>query len=1203
MASSTQANFDALKDSDAHAQGIDGGLNLKTDSSRLAPPATTRADNGWYTQPGNVQQLPAFASSMQPNTQHIYNVHARDLQQPATQGDVMVHGEVLDAPGSNVDRFTTPCWSDGNGQTINTAQPMPPWSARTRVLTGKFVVSDAGNTDTQNLMIARQEAGYSSANPQRYALGWHLGSGINITFGLVDGQVECPESLYLEFSTDFVELVGIQGTANFSVVSISGGTITVYTYDFKGNQVAAPYNITTGAVAFNSVSQNYYAPITILQHAGRTLVGYITNPSGQACVATFFDLATKTSFTVGLSSASVPKFGFAAASPYTHAAQTGTFFFAVLFNNFVYVIAQTTALGTGTVVGTSAAIAQASNTGASSSQTTFPPVVNWTATMAVSIFDNVGGVGTGASLGITLFRHYPEQVSTVWNSTFYESVSADRISFQANATTATNTGTTTLLAQNIFRVPTGASLVSKAWAGCPPEAGGLGTVAAENAYVMVRCGAYEPYAGFTGNYAASNRFYWSYGQPTVFIIDHKARIVGRFFEGVAALGSPSGNNQGAPPLASQGFYTAGQTLNYFGQVPQINALSAPLIQPSVNDVSTYDITLPTWVQTNLTQRASYSLFGLTYFVGPPDNVIQQPAAVSLSISAQSATCPPVQSGPYTVLSGPMTCVHDGRGLVEANFHFGTHNLAVVPTTSTTGPGSGAAGIYYWAVVWEWWDSLGRCHRSVPSALWPGQVSAGSFLTGATIYTPPPVTAKSAVGGSLFARLYRSSKDNSDKNMYLVSTTAIPAYGASSRFVSLPDNGTYIDTTSQTTTTGSFALNSQPRMYTNLASSTAVYTYPSSMPPPFLWQVGTKGRSFGLTQTFGQHRLWYTSVAQDRFPFEWNFFNYAPIPPDIGDVRSVEAIDDKIIIFGTRSNAVLNGDGPTAQNSSGSPAPGDGFSLVQPIPTPVGIIGSGSPARIPDGIVFQGYSGVQLIGRDLSVQPIGAAVDTLTGRQIGNPGVVYGKATTLATLQSIVWCNPAGPSLVYNYLTQKWSTWPLLSNAVNMVQRLDGAIVAALQPIVAGKYSSTASALVAGADMGMLGTSWSPLFQGNNANAALVLETPWILPSGESGGESKLWDVTVTGSYLGPHKLQVEQAYNYVAGYNASTTFNVATNPGNYQFRVRPKATARIWAVRYRVSLLPISSLSAGYQMASLGDLVLNYGSGQGTTRLGAAASG
>lgn len=1192
----TQNTTDRVTTADAHSQGIDGGLNLKTDPSRLAPPETTRADNAWYTEPGNVSQLPAFASTMPANTSHVYNLHARDLPPPSSNGDIMVHGEVRDAPGSTTNLFTSPVWSDANGTSINSVQPMPPFQLRTRVLSSQqnFTTLDCGRV---NPMFMREEAPLTGVQ-RRYGLATYDGATLKITFGLSDGMTETTGTGNYTFSADYIECAGIQSSNQWVAAYVSGTLLSIATSDFAA---AAPIYIVTPTNACQGVNvytENaagvQYNPLTVVQHSGRTYVAYINAPAGGPYSVKLYDVLSAQTYSLGLSSASVPAGPFSVTSPNSHTPSTSTTFLNVQFNGNVYVVARATDTSDGVIVG-SAVLPANSAPGIGTQTYSVKPYENRLSTSAITIFDSQGGTGAGAQLGIVLFRHQSEQPATSFAA--YQVVAIDTYSFKANATTATNAGTLTAVSSNIVRTPAGAALASKAFTAYPSEAGYAGLPGAKNAYCIIRSGGWEPALAYLGNTRSSSSSA-TFSQPTYFVIDHQARIVGRTLEMLA----PGGNESDIV-----GWSNVQTGRNYYASFPLARSLGSPLItapDAAPNDTSLLDIVCPAWALTNQQAGGEYKLGGNIYQAQAPTSVLYQPTGICLSLSSAVSSVPPVQAAAYSVFSGMLTAVHDGRGISEANFHFAAMNPAYITTTTTpTSPGKGPAGTYYFTYIWEYVDAQGHIHRSQPSLPATTVVNAGNFYNASTLTLPLPVTTKAALGGVLRIRLYRSTVDNTDGNFYLVKTVAVNPVNGLNYTINVTEDTFYDPVAYGTGGTNIYALTAQPRLYNSLNSTTLNRTYLSTPPPPFLWQVSAKGRAFGLAQVLGQHRLYYTSAANGQYPFEWNTLNYAPVPPELGDVRSLEAMDDKIVILGTRTNAVMNGDGPPPSSATGEPTINGGFSVIQPIPTPAGVVGTGSPVCVPGGVMFQGFGGIQSVGRDTSITPDGAQVDRLTGRQINNRGQVYGRAVTLPTLQSVVWANPAGPALVFNYLTKKWSIWPLLSNAACIAQRMDGSIAVALQPIVGRQYATIATPEVPGADFGVLGTTYAPLCRTMDTSPALVVETPWLLPSGESAGEGQVWEVAITGTYEGPHILQVEQARNYGTAYTVSRTFTVDTAPPRYQFRVRSSAGTRLSSIRYRISLLPISTLSSGYAMAALSDLVLFSGVQQGTTRLGATTSG
>ena len=1177
---------DNILEADASSKGLDGGLNAKTDPQRLAPPATTRADNAWYISPGAVDQLPAFASAMPAGFMHIYNLAAKDTLSPTLAGDTMVHGELPDPVGP----FTTPVWAQSNGLAPSRTQPALPHQLRTRTFASALQRPYTATLEAARspLMTARQEV--ASTVGRRIATGFYDGTTLSVTFGNMDGLSDTGETLDLALTAQWVEMIGLQGTPNWAVVAQNGTTLTRYIYDFYGNLVTAALTLTTNCLAITAPGAGTQSSptMTVFNHCQQTYVGYVASSAPYGVYAR--PLATNaTAYLLGsitTTSGNAPLAGFSIASPTTHQARGTQDYLAVIYDGTAYVLTNpmnggTTSNGLRCQVPTSPGVSYGSQ-GYNNALTTVA---------AMPTNDGLQASGPGAGVAIVVYRHLSEQVTPQGRNSAgvaYQYVGVDSFGFQSNVLTA--------VTATQFRTVGGAAICAKAFAICPSEANYAGASAAVQGYCVVRQGAWQPYANYNGSAVGIGR-YWVYDQPTYFLIDHQARIVARWSEGTAPVGRST-------DLAA--CYQYASSVTSLASFPLCLGLGQVLISDALgtqNDLSCLDIVLPTWTMSQLDRPPSYSFGTGISVTTEPVFYVATPLAVHLSLSATGSVPPALSGQGYMVSSGAMTCLHDGRILTEAGYHNQTNNLLVTRFAQGDAGASSTqlsgAGFYYYVAVWEWTDAQGRLQRSAPSRAAFCYASDGFY--GAQVTVPSPVSAR----GNVTVRLYRSPLSAS-KLFYLVATATIPsmsptvaAYGIMLTDNQLPD-------VSVTSASNSARDNLQGQMgiYTGASAAYAGGVYPTSAPPAFVWQTLSRGRAFGLAVVQGQPRIYYSSVVNTGTPYEWNALNYAPVPPDVGDARSIDSLDDKILVFGSRTVGFMSGDGPPASNAVGQPSPNDGFGLVYPIPTALGVLGSGAPCRASDGIVFQGSSGFQLIGRDLTVQAAGALVDAITGRQINNYGQVYCRGQMLSTLQSIVWSNPAGSALVYNYITKKWSTWPLLPGATCMAQRFDGSIVVAMQPIVGVRYASRATATRQGADMGTLGLSYSPIFQGLQTSPGLVLETPWIYPAGESAGESALFDVAVTGTYFGPHILQVEQAYNGSATYQGQVTrFPVPTEPKVYQYRVRPIGGTRLWSVRYRITILPATTLGAGYNLAGLSDLVVFSGNKQGTTRLMAGQSG
>jgi hypothetical protein len=1178
----TNINSD-IQQPDAKDIDVTGGLDLKSDSATAAPPKTTRADNCWYITPGTVRPLPPFQTMLATLAQppvHLYNLHARDAAEGASSGDIMMHGEYADAPGSATNGWTTPLWAHNMGQTLNTTQPILPYVARTRQLGASASpnVQTSWNTNSYDananspIMVTQDIAGLDGR--RRYAMvcnGSASQSGVSggrtngvlVSFGYLDdgGEVVTPNlspsALLTAGTFAYVQAIHLPNTQNWALCTLaSGATSIVFTvYTFAGVSVGS--SLSFGAYVAGP------QPMDCFIYNNMAYCAYYDKQSSTtAWMANGFNLSTAQSIgqLIASSQTATPTQGLCAFSAQPNYTGVGPNWLAICC------FAQITVM---VITGTNSNVQY-------STMTLTPPTAAATGGVgmfagAAVAFDASNGIGAKAVVGFTLFRLFNENCTVgLSNNTVslgLQSVAVDRYTYTATGNTLTLVGTT------VFRTSSGATIACKPFATNPPQAQFAGPAAAKTVVCAVRTGSFEGSSNLSG-YAVS-----LYGQPTYYLIDHQARIVGRWFDGAAPAGQMV---QTLPTTAGTGIGPAS-------------------ISATMSDMSDLRVQIPSWslIGTQYAAAANLSLTGS--FVAPtntPINPVFVPAVLDLQYQAQGVHVPPSRGGSHQYVSGPLTCLHDGRMLTEANYHTAATNPGLDPASYSAS--LGGSGYFYWSVVWTWIDALGRKHRSQPSLAASRNYGTTQF-SGIGVIVTAPLGNKYTSGSFPVCEVYRTLSNATDGNSYLVATLVVPPMGTgitpNAGSIGTASDAVYTDSYTNATT-GVYTvgtISAQPRMYTSINATNTANVYPAAAPPPFVWQVATKGRLFGLAYVQGEARLYYSSVDSFGIPLEWNQFNYATVPGEIGEARSVEAIDDKIVIFGTRGNAVMNGDGPPAANAAGIPAPGDGFSAVTPLPTPAGVLGTGSPVRVPTGILFQGAPGIQMIGRDLSLSPLGAPVDVLTGRQFGNPGTIFGRASLLPSLQSVVWANPAGPALVFNYVTQAWSTWPLLSYASTFVQRLNGDVWVALQPMTTSIPAT--STLSLGADVGMLTVSTFAYNSPAPSSPALVLETPWLAIGATQAGEGWLREMSLYGDCIGPHILQIEQAFDY-GNYVAPPTQYAVTNAAlNYEYQLRPPS-ARARAVRYRMTLLPTTTLAAQYATGYISDLALFMGAKQGTARLG-----
>lgn len=1168
-----------LANNDVHDQDFDGGLNVKADPASVKPPQTTRADNVWYVTPGQVRQLPAFATQNILPGRAIYNMGVRDTPAPAARGDVIFCAESGPPTAQTQSR-----WYHNIGNNRTNALSAPPYTLITRPHATSVSPSSNGNTFDPNAttpIFARQEVPVAGKPTAWATFCLDPGPGnVRMQSSYVDtgGDVLMSNSIVVSNALQ-VAASGVAGQSYCAVATANGTALTLNFFNFDGsvNKSAITATLyTTVSTSTNYVSFDFVTlnNVTYLLYvATSTTVNVINCTTGAS-------QTISGSFTTNLA------FGAFTATTHTNFAST-VYLFVISGGR---VICVSLASGVFTIV-SSVALAVPANPSTSAGQLY--------ATGAASILDTSGGAGPNASYALTIFHSYNErlyQTGTTTSLGDFAQVSASQVTWSV----AQNFGT---MVANPFRTVSGAIVASKAFCAAPPEANFAGPTQSRAAYCAVRCGSTEP--------LVTNLSLGSYGQPTYFLIDHLGTIVARY-----------GDN--AAPTAA--LYAS--TFNASNALPVTvcSQLSTPFISNSnttPTDISLLDVCLPGWYLAD----AKYAISATVPVSNQPPYVIVNPTPLTpkwlpqvalFSMPVQLALPPCVQQANSSVMSGPMTLIHDGAVAVESGYHFATNNpiLTALPTTAggIYSTALGGNGAYYIVACWRWVDAQGRIHRSAPSLPVTLSVTTGTYY-GSTFVVPLPLSQRALAETQPICELYRTVTNATDGIYYFVGSNQNSGwYGLTASNVPLttstqgaPSFGVTINDVAITNA----QLTSQPRLYTAYNVNAAASTYVATAPPPFVWQVGTKGRIFGLACVQGQWRLYYSNISSYGIAPEFNPNNYAAIPPDIGNPRSLEAMDDKIIILGTQGLAVVNGDGPAPSNGTGVPAPGDGFSLVVPLPQPAGVYGTGSPVRLPTGIAYQSVSGIQSVGRDLTQTPIGAPVDPITGRQTGNLGQPFGRATLLPSLQSIVWANTSGPPLVYSYMMQKWSTWPLLQGALGAVQRLDGNVWVAMQPTSGTQMLSTA-------DLGTLGFTYSvSATAGPLGTVAMVIETPWIQVGTTQFGEGELYEMQLGGNWYAPHAITIEQGYNYNVynQFKPAKVLAIPVSPANYQFRIRPVATSRIWTVRYRFTLAalpagtyngityPAGTLAgAGYNLATLSDMVLSFATKQGASRVSAAAS-
>jgi hypothetical protein len=179
------------------------------------------------------------------------------------------------------------------------------------------------------------------------------------------------------------------------------------------------------------------------------------------------------------------------------------------------------------------------------------------------------------------------------------------------------------------------------------------------------------------------------------------------------------------------------------------------------------------------------------------------------------------------------------------------------------------------------------------------------------------------------------------------------------------------------------------------------------PPSFRDLTLHKDRFFAINAE-RPGEIWYTKSFQALISPEFNPALKIDVPR--GDATALATVDDKVVIFDKDSVYIVFGDGPSNTGLQNT------FSKPQRISSDVGCIDPNSVATGSFGVVFQSKRGMYVIGRDLKIRYIGAAVDdTLSG------DVTIEAATAVDDNHEVRFL--VGTTMVvWNFLTNQWYTW-------------------------------------------------------------------------------------------------------------------------------------------------------------------------------------
>lgn len=433
------------------------------------------------------------------------------------------------------------------------------------------------------------------------------------------------------------------------------------------------------------------------------------------------------------------------------------------------------------------------------------------------------------------------------------------------------------------------------------------------------------------------------------------------------------------------------------------------------------------------------------------------------------------------LTGGFLWEYDAVKPVEHNFHVWPEDMLI--TTSAAG-GLITDQQYYYIFTYEWTDAAGMLHRSAPS-IPVGQVTAGGNTSTNTIKVPTlRLTYKT---GNNPVRIVGYRWSTAQQTYYQFTSITAPVVNDTT-----VDSVTFTDTLADSSILGNVILYTTGGIVEDIAA------------PACAVSTLFRSRLFVLDSE-DRNLIWFSKQVISGTPVEMSDLFTIYIPPTqgaqgpTGPITALSAMDDKLIVFKKDAIYYITGNGPDNTGANND------FSDPVFITATAGCINPRSVVFQPQGIMFQSDKGIWMLGRDLSTQYIGAPVERYNDRTVQSALTVPGTNEVRINLDD-------GTVLMYDYYYQQWGTFvgvpgitSVLFNSLHTFVNDDAQV---LQETL-GAYS-------------------------DNSNPVLLSFTTAWLKLTDLQGFQRAYCMNFLGTYITPHKINVQISYDYNPGISQTT---------------------------------------------------------------------
>ena len=440
---------------------------------------------------------------------------------------------------------------------------------------------------------------------------------------------------------------------------------------------------------------------------------------------------------------------------------------------------------------------------------------------------------------------------------------------------------------------------------------------------------------------------------------------------------------------------------------------------------------------------------------------------------------------------------DGHYLTEMS----TNYYPEIMQVNTHATSSGLS--FNFRVVWEWLDSSGKVHRTVPSYV-ESITGANSKNTHVICIDQTKLlgATQKVYGNKAVPSLYRTVDGQTGLYYSCYGTgpgAVVPSYSAQE------SGGGMVELHPSVTT-----LNSTP-IFTEGGE------LPPYPPPAFIDIIASRNRLWGINAE-APTEIWYSKLLSASLAPEWHGLLSAAADDSQEGFVKLAAFDDKIVGFRRSGISYLYGEGPDNK--------GTGNSLMGPIdiPNSVGCVAPGSVAFGEFGAIFQSQAGAYLLRPDLSLEYVGQPVRDLLRRGTDGATVTVIASGVNRERREVLWflSKPQTSRESAVTITAEWLVWNFENNTwATGNSRGTGATVTTINYTVfkdLGHRLDSAGGLAK--EIGALATTVTTLANTTPTGINSIVETGWIHP-GQVNGFARCYGITLL-------------AHNYSSGLAGST---------------------------------------------------------------------